>query len=341
MKLVTNMYLVGKGKNRVLIDAGTGHPEVINLLNHHVSSKSVQIQSVLLTHHHGNHSRGLPMISPFLQKGAQVSKLPNANEKKVQGLEFLKENQIVRVDNLEGSSSLQVISTPGHTTDHACFHLLEEDGLFSGDALSNNAAHSEVGTTPSPGHAIFSNLNQYLESIQKLSQLFPKLIFPGHGDLIFQTLDYLNQVKQIQTRIGTQLLQIVSMASAKISTDDVIKQFIEQTKVSDPKEKFGLEGTFRLHLQDLEKKGLVHRVRGPMHDPYKTSENLNPDLMKGPGGLTMTQIFGKVQEAKRRDWQAMDSKDKKIILQTTKETLHPCHMSIQGLPTANTYWEKT
>jgi glyoxylase-like metal-dependent hydrolase (beta-lactamase superfamily II) len=340
MQIVTNVYLVGKGRNKVLIDAGTGHSESLNLLNHHVTSESLRIQSVLLTHHHGNHSRGLPLISPFLHKGSQVLKLPSTNEKKAQGLEFLKENQLIRVENESGSSSLRVIPTPGHSADHACFYLVEEDSVFTGDALSSTGTSSDPQNSLSPGHVIFSDLNQYLQSVQRLSQLFPKLIFPGHGDLIFQTVDYLHQVKQSQTLIGSLLFQIISMASPKISTSEVIKLFLEQTNTSDSRERFGLEGTLRLHLQDLEKRGHIRKVKGTMHDPYKTSENINPDLMKGPGGLTMSQIFGKVQEAKRRDWTALDSKDQKRILDTRRESLHPCHMGIQGLPTANTYWEK-
>jgi hypothetical protein len=252
-------------------------------------------------------------------------------------MSFLKDGQLVRVDNREGSSSLKVIATPGHTQDHGCFHLLEEDGFFTGDALSSSEVTGQE-TTLRPGHAVFNNLDQYLTSIQKLSKLFPKLIFPGHGDLIFQTLNYFSELEQVQKRIASSLYQLVSTHSGKISTNALIKLFFEQHKIVDSKEQFEMEGTLRLHLQNLEKKGLIKKVKGPMKDPYKTSEN--PDLLKGPGGLTMSQIFGKVQEAKRRDWDALNSRDKKRILETSKEALHPCHVGILGLPTSHTHWEK-
>eukprot|EP01059_Diplonema_ambulator_P001839 TRINITY_DN1153_c0_g1_i1.p1 TRINITY_DN1153_c0_g1~~TRINITY_DN1153_c0_g1_i1.p1 ORF type:complete len:223 (+),score=39.22 TRINITY_DN1153_c0_g1_i1:43-669(+) len=75
--------------------------------------------------------------------------------------------------SFEGGT-LKAIHTPGHTKDHICFYLPEEDAIFTGDIV--------LGT----GSSHFSDLTAYMSTLNRLLSLCTEKtrIYPAHGPVV-------------------------------------------------------------------------------------------------------------------------------------------------------------
>jgi len=78
-------------------------------------------------------------------------------------------------DRLDIAGGIQVIGTPGHTSDHMCYFWQAERVLFAGDLFNN--IHG-LALTP---HRITFNMEAAFESVRRVLELNPAVICPGHG----------------------------------------------------------------------------------------------------------------------------------------------------------------
>eukprot|EP00658_Telonema_sp_P-2_P079190 TRINITY_DN7589_c0_g1_i7.p1 TRINITY_DN7589_c0_g1~~TRINITY_DN7589_c0_g1_i7.p1 ORF type:complete len:351 (-),score=72.61 TRINITY_DN7589_c0_g1_i7:428-1480(-) len=69
----------------------------------------------------------------------------------------------------DGSATLRCMLTPGHSQDHCCFMLLEDNALLSGDTVLGH------GTT------VVFDMYDYMQSLDQLVCARPALLLPGHG----------------------------------------------------------------------------------------------------------------------------------------------------------------
>ena len=183
----SNTYLVGTGKKRILIDTGEGLDEYIPVLREAMSASGCEgIQEVLITHYHYDHVGGLESIQKAFGPGLKVSKyIPAASElrsykeshsspeaSELHGSPLMSDSFDPVVDQslieTEGAT-LRVIHTPGHTADHVAFFLEEEGSVFTGDCV--------LGA----GTAVFGDLSEYMNSLNKILRYKPRELYCGHG----------------------------------------------------------------------------------------------------------------------------------------------------------------
>jgi len=184
----TNMYVVGTGKKRILIDAGEGRPGVLEDLVEVLKAEGCEgLSQIIITHWHHDHLLGLPSL---LQHFGQVpvrkympeagtaagERGPNHQGWTFDPVGFTADVQIAALTDGEviecEGSHLEVLYTPGHANDHVCLFLKEEQALFTGDNV--------LGW----GTGVFVDLQKYLTSLRRMRDSNPAKLYPAHGPVV-------------------------------------------------------------------------------------------------------------------------------------------------------------
>ncbi|OQO01634.1 hypothetical protein B0A48_12670 [Cryoendolithus antarcticus] len=178
----TNTYLIGTGRERLLIDTGHGLPAWKESVKKVLDDEKAEVSKVILTHWHPDHVGGVTDLKA-LQPHVEVLKhRPGEGwDGKATGFDDGAEISV------EGAT-LKATYTPGHAIDHMVFRLAEEDALFTGD---NVLGH---------GTAVFEDLAAYMASLKTMSTLFNGRAYPGHGEVITEgkpkVLEYIEHRRQ-------------------------------------------------------------------------------------------------------------------------------------------------
>jgi glyoxylase-like metal-dependent hydrolase (beta-lactamase superfamily II) len=155
----TNTWVVGAGPS-IVIDPGPDdaahHDEVLRA--------AAPVAWVLVTHDHEDHSEG---ASAFAQRAAAP-----LYAWRLDGATRLKDRQRFAVPGAE----LIAIHTPGHSADHVVFFAVDDAALFTGDAV--------VGRGTSFIDPPEGDLSKYLTSLERMRELRPRVIYPGHGPVV-------------------------------------------------------------------------------------------------------------------------------------------------------------
>ena len=172
----TGTYIVGRGSVAV-IDPGPLDDEHITALERAVEGETVT--HILITHTHRDHS---PAAAPFKRStGAPTYGYgPHGGDRggpKVEeggDYEFRPDHEIKDGAVIEGDGwTFEAIHTPGHTSNHLCFALREENAIFTGDHVMG---WSTSVISPPDG-----DMAQYMNSLAKLLTRKEEIYWPTHG----------------------------------------------------------------------------------------------------------------------------------------------------------------
>lgn len=171
------------GDVNTLIDPGTDGSVIDEIESLSTGCGKVPVEQVILTHNHFDHCAG---VETFRQRyGARVYAWSDG--KNVD--ELLRDGQIIPA----GDDQLQVIHTPGHSSDSVCLYNHARRILFSGDTQLRIRSGGEV----------FSP--EYIETLRRLSTFRVDLIYSGHDEPVRQNaegmiLESLRNVRNSRTK---------------------------------------------------------------------------------------------------------------------------------------------
>ena len=239
----TQIYFVGDPNDRmVMIDSGEPYRAWRRqILEYWTELGEPGIDSILITHGHGDHIGGLdrlqeafdcpvrchPKLAPRLQHilgGDSVSAL-GARETIETG----------------GGARLRPLFTPGHEEDHVCYFLRPDRALFSGDNLLGNSSSS------------VRDLKQYLNSLSRMAKTRPQVVCPGHGNTIMRGEQRIQQ--QIAHRLSREEQVVGAVAGGAGTVDEIVTAVYPRNLRKSLREAAGRN--VRTHLEKLRQEGRV------------------------------------------------------------------------------------
>lgn len=175
----TQTHLVGT-TDLAIIDPGPDDPDHIAAILRAVDGR--RVSAILITHHHRDHSPGAVPLktatgAPII--GAAPFALSDAGPRADASFDadYAPDRVLAEGDMVSGEGwTLEAIATPGHTSNHLAFALIETNALFSGDHVMG---WSTTVVSPPDG-----DMAAYMASLAKLMERDDRVYYPGHGEAV-------------------------------------------------------------------------------------------------------------------------------------------------------------
>ncbi len=177
-----NCYVVSCSdtKSAFVVDPGVYNPNMVN----YIEENHLNIESIILTHAHGDHICGLmetakKFNAPIYIHKSEASVLNDGKKNfseeicgckiEIEADRLLKDGKIIQIGKME----VKIIHTPGHTPGGICIHV--GDVLISGDTLFEES----IGRTDFK----YSSTDALVNAIKEKLYLLPDhtRVYPGHG----------------------------------------------------------------------------------------------------------------------------------------------------------------
>ena len=243
----TGTYIVGKG-NVAIIDPGPNIPEHVAAVLETVRGETVT--DIVITHTHIDHSPATPHVKAATQAttwGFGPHGTTHTGEQVEEGADYdfvpdreLRDNMLV-----EGNGwTLEALHTPGHTSNHICLALKEENIMFSGDHVMG---WSTSVISPPDG-----DMGSYLQSLEKLLARQEIRYWPTHGPAIESPQEFVQAFISHRRKREEDIKSCLHAGMTKIP--DIVEQLYKST---DPK-LYGAAGRSVLaHLIHMAETGRV------------------------------------------------------------------------------------
>lgn len=182
----TNSYLIAEGGVAMLIDPGFHESESLNQVKAMLEqTQSHFLKGILLTHTHSDHCEGLALMQETFSDAA-IYVHPNeyARVEEHKNVQALNHERTLMI----GDKALKAIFTPGHSPGHLSFYLDEIGIAFVGDMVAGQGS-TWIGLPE-------GSIADYIKSIDTLRSLKLKQLAPGHGEVIKEPYNKLNEVRQ-------------------------------------------------------------------------------------------------------------------------------------------------
>lgn len=208
----TGTYVVGRG-NVAIIDPGPEDIAHIDTLRHALAGE--RITHIVITHTHMDHSPGARLLRQHVD--APVVGCPRPlpsgpdDEPVEEGMDphYQPDQVLADGDSISGPGwTLQAVYTPGHTSNHTCFCLPEEQSLFTGDHVMG---WSTTVVSPPDG-----NMTDYMASLHKVLARGDRVLYPTHGAPITQPKPFVEALIAHRHQREQQILGCLAGGAATI-----------------------------------------------------------------------------------------------------------------------------
>jgi glyoxylase-like metal-dependent hydrolase (beta-lactamase superfamily II) len=213
--LGTGTYIVGRGEVAV-IDPGPDDSAHLDAILAALDGE--RVSHILVTHHHSDHSPLARALSARTSGKVFGRAAPGAQAEGEVKLEAGHDNFVPDVtveagDRFEGPRwTLEAIHTPGHTSNHVCYALAEENALFTGDHVMG---WSTTVITPPDG-----DMGDYLRSLEAVRARGFATLWPTHGPPVTEPQPFLTAYAA--HRLAREAQVVAELAAGKTRIKDMV-----------------------------------------------------------------------------------------------------------------------
>jgi glyoxylase-like metal-dependent hydrolase (beta-lactamase superfamily II) len=245
----TGVYIVG-GKDVAVIDPGPDDASHVDALKRALEGR--RVTHILVTHTHSDHS---PAAKPLKEwSGAKTYAFgPHGSGKLEDGvrveeggdMQFVPDVRVTDGEIVKGNGfTFECVFTPGHTSNHMCYALREENALFTGDHIMG---WSTTVVTPPDG-----DMAQYMASVKKLMARDDATLYPTHGAPVADPKPFLSAYLEHRLDRERQILICIKEGLATIP-EMVARMYADVDKRLHP----AASRSVLAHLIQLEGEGRV------------------------------------------------------------------------------------
>lgn len=213
----TGVYIIGHGDVAV-IDPGPDTAQHLDVLMRAIQGE--RVTHIFVTHRHNDHS---PAAHPLAERtGAKVYASmvpPKPSDCDTLRLEasddhlFQPDIDVRDGDRFRGPGwTIEAVSTPGHTTNHMAYALLEENALFPGDHIMG---WSTTVIGPPDG-----DMTHYFDSLEKVRDRNYATLWPTHGPPVRDVAPFVQAFIEHRRDREAQVLE--QLAAGKRQIKDMV-----------------------------------------------------------------------------------------------------------------------
>jgi len=209
----TGVAIIGKGKVAV-IDPGPDDPEHLAALRAALTGETVT--HIFVTHTHRDHSPAAKPLKAWT--GAPTYGFgPHGSGRSEDGIaveeggdrDFVPDIALRDGDVIAGSGfTIEAVHTPGHTSNHMCYALKEENALFTGDHVMG---WSTTVVAPPDG-----DMGDYLASLKKLLARDDAILWPTHGGPVRDPKAFISAYLAHRLEREQQILESLRQGATRI-----------------------------------------------------------------------------------------------------------------------------
>ena len=261
----TQTWLVGAGSDVAVIDPGpagdgpnSGHADING--EGHVEAilraiGDAKITAIMCTHTHRDHSpaaaplkaaTGAPIIgcAPLVLRD-DGPRADSAFDPDYAPDRILKDGERISGDGW----TIEAVATPGHTSNHLCYSLVETGALFTGDHVMK---WSTSVVSPPDG-----DMAAYMASLQKLYDREDRVYYPAHGPAVEKPRQLVRGMIGHRRQRERQIVKLLEGGEGHIP-DMVAAMY----KGLDPRLTGAAGRSVLAHLLDLRNRGLAKEESG-------------------------------------------------------------------------------
>jgi len=245
----TQTYLVGRGELAVIDPGPDIEAHVEAILG---ATAGERIVAIVCTHTHRDHSPATRALkaatgAPIIGCAPLALEDDGPRADAAFDVDYVPDRVLADGEQISGPGwTIEVVATPGHTSNHLCFALLEAKALFTGDHVMG---WSTSVISPPDG-----DMADYMASLDKLMARDDLVYYPAHGEPVEKPQRFVRGLAGHRKQREGQILRLLR------EQERPIPSMVEKMYVGVDPRLHGAAGRSVLaHLIDLETRGMVAR----------------------------------------------------------------------------------